>query len=121
LYRLGKKEGYSDIRSWEINYIACDTLQKNCAVGEAFGLDQISHLDSELNQLGLKCCKEIERLTEKPSYYYLYNYRAISVEEDQKRTCPSCGDAWFLEEKILDKFDFKCTNCQLLSNLTYQN
>lgn len=121
LYCLGKEEGYSTLMGWESNYIACDTLQMNCAVGETFGLDQISNFDSELSQLGLKCCQEIERLTGIPTYYYLYNYRAISKEEDKKRTCPSCGETWFLEEQILDRFDFKCTNCRLISNLTYRS
>lgn len=121
LYRLENTEGYDAIMSWESNYIACDTLQMNCAVGETFGVDQISNLDSELSQLGLKCCKEIERLTGKPSYYYLYNYKEISVEEDKKNVCPSCGEAWFLEEQILDHFDFKCSSCHLLSNLTYRS
>lgn len=121
LYRLGKKEGYDAIIGWERNYIACDTLQMNCVVGETFGINQMSDLESELSQLGLKCCEEIERLTQKPSYYYLYNYRATSQEEDKNRTCPNCDESWFLKDRILDRFDFKCTTCHLLSNLSYQS
>lgn len=120
LYEIPKTDSdeYTSILSWESVYQACDTLQMNCTVGERFGLREMSNFESQLTQQGLNICKNIESLTHKPVFYYLYNYRKINLAKDKQRLCPSCGNPWLLTERLHDLFDFKCDNCRLLSSLT---
>lgn len=63
----------------------------------------------------------VEEKTSKPVFYYLYNCRELREIDDRGRKCPSCGGAWYLEETLHNIFDFKCDNCGLLSNLSWNN
>ncbi|MCP4440279.1 MAG: hypothetical protein GY810_15145 [Aureispira sp.] len=118
LYRLGNTEDYSSLLSWESNYVACDTLQMNCTVGERFGLGQMSKVDSALSISGRAEARLLTQLIQKPVYYYLYNYRKISEKQDKARKCPSCHKDWYLDKQLHHLFDFKCDDCNLLSNLS---
>lgn len=42
-----------------------------CTVGERFGTRQMSDPAGELSRSGLDVCRDIERLTRRPVYYYL--------------------------------------------------
>jgi len=120
LYRLPMYEddGYLPILSWESNYKACDTLQMNCEVGERWATNQMSAHNSQLSIQGREICKRIEVLTGKPTFYYLYNYRKLSVAKDRQRKCPSCGQDWLLKKRLHNFYDFKCDTCKLISTLT---
>jgi predicted nucleic acid-binding Zn ribbon protein len=104
---------------WQQNYIACDTLQMHCDTGERFAIREMSKYDSSLSKRGLEVCREIEKSTGKPVYYYLYYPRAKSREVDTKRKCPSCNGEWLLEKTFLSMFDFRCDKCRLLSNIAW--
>ena len=121
LYRLPRpKTGeHSELLSWESNYQACDSLQMNCTVGERFGAHQMSDPTSSLSQSGLAVCKEIERLTGRPVYYYLFRDSTRSRLAELRRKCPSCGGTWLLKKPLHGKFDFKCDKCHLLSNIAW--
>jgi predicted nucleic acid-binding Zn ribbon protein len=121
LYRLPRSTTgeHSGLLSWKSNYQACDTLQMNCTVGERFGERQMSDSTSELSRSGLSACKEIERLTGHPAYYYLHRANARSHSAEALRKCPSCRGAWLLKKPLHGKFDFKCDRCQLLSNIAW--
>ncbi len=124
LYRLPKtydESEYSDILGWEADYQRCDGLQMNCSTGERFGMREMSGLNSSLSKRGRELCQEIERLTGKPTYYYLDRSNAVrSHSAEQKRRCPSCNGAWQLEGPLHEIFDFCCEPCRLLSNISWE-
>lgn len=119
LYRLPPYDDhwYVPILSWQSNYQSCDTLQMNCEVGEAWALDQMQELNSELTKQGRWICAVIESMTSTPTYYFLYNDRAITIQEDKHRHCPGCGGNWLLDVPV-HGMDFRCDKCMLVSSLT---
>lgn len=108
---------YWNLRGWEADYKACDTLQMHCTVLERSTLRQMSQLSSALTKSGLKVCRLISASIKQPVYYYLHVYNGIDVATEEKRKCPKCGGDWLLEEPWHSKFDFKCDKCHLLSNI----
>jgi predicted nucleic acid-binding Zn ribbon protein len=116
LYRLPHYDdhGYIPILSWETNYISCDSLQMNCRVGERWALNQMQNVNSQLSKQGLKICRRIEKLTNIPAYYYLYNYKKIRGDESLK-PCPICNKEWYLKKQIHGFYDFKCDGCKIIS------
>lgn len=121
LYRVPRLSSgdFHDLISWQSDYQACDTLQMNCGTGERFATRQLSAHDSSLSQRGGKVCKEIETLTGKKVYYYLYRSTGKSHRRELNRKCPNCGMSWHLEESWHGKFDFRCDGCLLLSNVAW--
>jgi predicted nucleic acid-binding Zn ribbon protein len=121
LYRLPRSTTgeQSGLLAWKFNYQACDTLQMNCTVGERFGERQMSDPASDLSRLGQAVCKEIQRLTGRPAYYYLYQANARSHSAEVRRKCPSCQGSWLLKKPLHGKFDFRCDKCRLLSNIAW--
>jgi predicted nucleic acid-binding Zn ribbon protein len=114
---LPQKSGLHDrINTWQGNYKACDQLNMNCTVGEAFALRQMGRLDSPLSAQGIGICRDIERLTGVPTYYYLHRYRGRSAKFERARRCPGCGGEWLLVHPP-HIFGFKCDPCRLLSNI----
>lgn len=103
---------------WESNYKACDDLQLGCTVGEKWATKQMTEPASDLSKQGIDICKRIKEKTGTPTYYYLYNYRFITHEQDKRRQCPSCGSEWLLKEQLHNFYDFKCDKCRLLSSFT---
>lgn len=116
---VSHSELHDKIMSWQSDYQACDTLQMNCSTGERFGLREMGQLDSSLSKRGRELCSVISQALNTPTYYYLHRYRGKSDKQERARLCPSCGGEWLLEEKLHDKFDFKCDNCKLLSNVAF--
>jgi predicted nucleic acid-binding Zn ribbon protein len=121
LYRLphSKTGEHSGLLSWQSNYQACDRLQIGCTVGERFGTWQMSDPTSSLSRSGVAVCKEIEGLTGRPVYYYLYRDSTRSSSAESRRNCPRCGGAWLLKTPLHHIFDFKCDECHLLSNIAW--
>ena len=121
LYRLPRPTtgAHSGLLSWKRNYQACDTLQINCTVGVRFAERQMSDPSSELSRSGLAVCTEIQRLTGRPAYYYLFRADCRSPSAEMRRKCPGCGRAWLLKKPLHGKFDFRCDKCHLLSNIAW--
>lgn len=121
LYRIPPtydESEYYDIKAWETDYQACDTLQMNCKTGERFGIREMSEADSSLRRRGRELCADIERGTGKPVYYYLFRYVSrTTLEKERARQCPVCGGAWLLEEPW-HLFNFRCEACRLVSTLS---
>lgn len=120
LYRINqnKPEKLRYSIGWQSEYKACDLLQMHCGYGERFALNQMSKLESGLSKIGLEICQDIEKLTQKPCYYYLYKYRGISLKKERARKCPKCNGEWLLDKNI-SIFDFKCDKCHLLSSIAF--
>lgn len=108
----------ADIKCWAEDYAACDSLNMGCHVGEEWAIKQMSDWKSQLSKFGIDVCRRITKRTGVPSYYYLFNYRNISLEKDKQCKCPSCDGEWLLAEKWLGFYDFRCDHCKLLSTLT---
>ena len=107
-----------DILSWDRHYKSCDYLQLGCTVGEKWATKQMSDPASQLSVEGVIICERLKEITGIPAYYYLYNYRHISPEQDKARKCPSCNRQWLLKKRLHDFYDFKCDKCRLLSSFS---
>lgn len=123
LYKIPVFEdhGYVPILNWQSNYQSCDTLQMNCEVGESWATEQMQNPESELSKQGRRICSKIETLTSAPTYYYLYNCRSISENEDRLRPCPNCWGKWLIDnptELYWLIMCFKCDQCRLISHAT---
>lgn len=110
---------YADIRTWESDYKACDTLQMNCSTGEHFGILQLSRYESGLSKRGIDICNRISASTGTPTYYYLLKATGQGKKAEENRKCPSCGAEWLLHESLHEVFDFRCDHCRLLSNIAW--
>ena len=110
---------YYEIICWQSDFQCCDSLQMNCATLERSATRQISELDSSLSVAGRKLCTTLSELSGKPFYYYLYRAHGRGLASEKKRVCPSCGEYWYIPERLHSIFHFKCDHCRLLSNLAW--
>lgn len=83
---------------------------------------QMADPSSELTQEGMTLCKEIEKATAIPTYYYLDRYWGRPGAEEKRRRCPSCGKKWSLSKPYVSNsrswtISFMCEHCRLVSNL----
>jgi len=108
---------YASLCSWDRSYKACYRLESLCGFGERWATRQMQEHDSGLSKEGRAVCKDISKHTGVPVYYFLFNYRALTIEQDQSRKCPGCGREWHLDEPW-HRFNFKCDDCLLISEWT---
>jgi len=108
----------TNIEAWVGDYVACDSLNMGCTVGERWSTKQMSDVNSQLSVVGRSICRRIAEVTGIPAYYFLYNYRSISFAKELLRKCPSCHGDWLLEKRWLKWHHFKCDRCFLASTFT---
>lgn len=119
LYKLPEAVRYQLIK-WQESQAACDQLQMNeLKAIEPNVVQQLGDPDSELMVKGKVLCDTVEQLTQVPVYRYLYRVGGESYETEKTRLCPSCNGEWRLDEPLHDLFDFKCDDCQLVSNISW--
>lgn len=119
LYKLPESMRYNLIK-WQESQAACDQLQMNeLTQVESRVVEQLASPDSQLMAQGRDIVNELTAETGIPVYLYLYRVGGESLALEQKRTCPSCGGEWSLSEPIFDLFDFKCDQCRLVSNISW--
>ena len=82
-------------------------------------IEELTDYHSDLSRRGTDICKRIEYLTDIPTYYYLYRVGGESLSQEQQRRCPGCSQKWSQPQPIHNIFDFKCDNCRLVSNLSW--
>lgn len=122
LYRTPEAISNGDRKSaikWQEEWINCDELQMNGSALSCLALKEIGEVDSRLYYQGRNLCHRIQSITQIPTYYYLYRVAGKSLLDEQERKCPSCGGDWKLSAPLFDIFDFKCDQCQLVSNLSW--
>lgn len=121
IYRAAKDFPYlgENLIKWQENWQACDQLQMNGDVLEAQALTQISDEQSPLSQQGQDLAAELEAANNIPVYYYLYRLGKDETIEHQRK-CPHCGGEWKLPEPLYEIFHFKCDDCRLVSNLSWE-
>lgn len=117
LYRIPYtyENNYQNINIWNHENQAWFELEFISAE-EAFAHFQLGEFSSSHNQTGSNLRSIIEQKTNTKCYYYLEELRFIENVHEKK--CPNCGGHWYQENKFLDKYDFKCDSCNLLSNIS---
>ncbi|GLS84343.1 Zn-ribbon-containing protein [Paraferrimonas haliotis] len=120
LPRLGEHD-YRPILRWQQAWAALDELQiqGTYSAVESQALFELGSIDSELFAKGYAIAQSIERLSDTPTYYYLYRVGGESLSQEKQLTCPKCKSDWLLDQPLFDVFDFKCDACRLVSNLSW--
>lgn len=110
---------YNDITFWNNNYNRIYGLWFNGAVGEQFAQQQMQDPNSALSKQGRTVCQRIEEVTGVPTYYFLFNYRKRSYQQELNWKCPLTGKDWLIEEaKRSDFIAFRCADSRLVSGFT---
>ncbi|HBV74932.1 MULTISPECIES: Zn-ribbon-containing protein [Vibrio] len=109
------------IIKWQTEWQACDEIQMAGATQAKHStLSEISEVSSDLFRRGWDLRGRLEYLTNIPTYYYLYRIGGESVEAEKQRLCPRCGGDWNVAQQPLhDIFHFKCDECRLVSNVSW--
>lgn len=119
LYKLPENIRY-DLVKWQESQAACDQLQMNEMIEvEPFMIEQLSDPSSELMLKGLAIGQRITEQLSVPMYRYLYRVGGESLRSEQARLCPGCGHEWALPNVMHNLFDFKCDDCLLVSNISW--
>lgn len=127
LYRLPRRPecpkawDYGSIFEWERDFQSCVDLQISCGFAERWAMRQMCDANSGLARNGREVASQIESQTGVPTYYYLYNFRHITLAQDARRPCPSCGDAWIRLPEPVWHFDYRCDACRLVTNVTFNS
>ncbi len=121
LYRQPKLANgcYKQLINWQQDWQACDQLQMNGRSAEFAAVAEIGEHDSSLAMRGRALANTLEKNSGIATYYYLYRVGGENKSSEQQRRCPSCNGDWALSEPIHQVFDFKCDDCRLVSNLSW--
>jgi len=125
LYRLPAtfNGDHKRIIRWQTEWQACDELQMAAATQAEFAaLEELTSTKSDLFRRGWDLRGRIEFLTKIPTYYYLYRVGGDNLASEQTRACPRCGNKdWRLKEPLLDMFHFRCDDCRIVSNISWDH
>ena len=107
----------SDWRSWY--HTAFHASGPNWSI-EISSYKELAEHDSDTSELGRYCCKQIEKATGIPIYYYLERTWGRKKGEENLR-CPGYGKKWYTGLIITEPygygdFHFKCKRCRLVSH-----
>ena len=118
LHRMPKLHdfGYWTLTNWQNVYFGAMLIDLNCGTGERWAMKQQTDFDSGLSKQGLELCQKISETTGIKTYYFLANFAKRTQAKDIVRPCPSCGDAWHLDNEIHGYVRFKCDKCLLMSS-----
>lgn len=124
LYRNGPtlNGDHKSVVKWQTEWQACDELQMagGCKAEHA-ALNEITSVNSDLFRRGWDLRGRIEYITSIPTYYYQYRVGGESLKEEKSRKCPKCGGEWLLDEPLHDIFYFKCDDCRIVSNISWDH
>ncbi|WP_417761041.1 Zn-ribbon-containing protein [Shewanella sp.] len=106
---------------WQTEWQACDEIQMASASAAEFAaVNELANVNSDLFRRGWDLRGRVEYLTKIPTYYYLYRIGGHNKQEELNRCCPRCGNEhWLQAEPLLDLFHFKCDQCRIVSNLSW--
>lgn len=111
---------HKSVIKWQTEWQACDEIQMGGACkAEHAALREITDVSSDLFRRGWDLRGRIEYLTGIPTYYYQYRVGGISLADEKQRKCPKCGGEWRLDKPLHDIFYFKCDNCRIVSNISW--
>lgn len=106
---------------WQGSYASHDEVWLGSGALELPAYRELADPRSELSQDGRQLCREIEKATGVPTFYYLQRYWRRAKSEDE-RPCPSCGGAWRTGQPASGEvpfwdFPLRCDRCRLVSHL----
>lgn len=110
---------HKKIIKWQEDWSACDQLQMNGSVVECPSLHEISSSKSLLFKRGWDLCRRLKEVSGIPTYLYIYRVAGTSKESEMSRKCPVCDGDWAVDQPIHGVFDFKCDECMIVSNLSW--
>ena len=117
-YTAHNNMDYDNINFWQNDYERLYGLW--LGIYEEFATKELQEVDSEINKIGRELCSIIEKKTGVPTYYFLFNYRSWSKEEDARRKCPLTGNNWKIKGATVDDLiAFKCEKSRLVSELSH--
>ncbi|MEC4727030.1 Zn-ribbon-containing protein [Shewanella sp. D64] len=108
---------------WQTEWQACDELQMAAGTKAEFAaLEELTSTNSDLFRRGWDIRGRIEFQTNISTYYYLYRVGGDSLISEKQRPCPRCGNKeWLLDEPLLDMFHFRCDECRIVSNISWDH
>ena len=123
LYKIPKTDhnetDYDNIYFWNQDYERLYGLWLSSGAYEQFAQEQLQNPYSAINKRGREICSIIEELTNIPTYYFLFNYRNLTEDEDKQRKCPITKKEWLIKGKTSSDFiAFKCDESKLVSALS---
>jgi predicted nucleic acid-binding Zn ribbon protein len=109
-----------NIYSWQCSYREHDRVWLGSGALELPAYRQLADPSSELSEDGRDLCRQIEEITNIPTYYFLMRHWGRRQNEDARK-CPGCGRSWRTEyttEKrtCFWQFEFQCHSCRLVSH-----
>ena len=105
---LFNEDEHHGILGWKEAYSEIDGLWLYC-LSDRFTYRQLNKFDSQLSKIGRNICRELEKATGVPAYYYVFQYNK------SKLLCPVCGADWkYRGEKTF--IDYKCDQCRLVAD-----
>lgn len=107
IQHIMKEDEHFGILSWQKVYKSIDNIWMNC-LSDRFSKRQLSDPNSQLSKDGMKICTELEKVLNKPVYYFLYLPNKIT------ENCPKCGEKW--KEIEWSKTYFVCDDCRLATD-----
>jgi predicted nucleic acid-binding Zn ribbon protein len=112
-------DDYDNINFWNKDYQRLYGLWLSSRDYEGFAQEQLQEVHSPINTWGRELCEIIEKITGVPTYYFLFNYRVCTEQQDKQRKCPITGNDWYFKGKTSsDFFAFKCEESRLVSELS---
>jgi predicted nucleic acid-binding Zn ribbon protein len=118
-FRSLTEDNLQGIDSWQETYDRFDGLFIGSGVGEHFSYNQLSSINSPLTGDGLKLCRALEQQLKVHVYYDLNIHYGRSLKAEKKRRCPRCNSNWLLKNRWVERFDFRCNKCRLVSNIAW--
>ena len=106
-------ESFFDVIDWQRAFNAVDRLWINC-LSDRFTYQQMHNPNSPLSKIGREICKDLQEKTDRPVYYYLFNW------EHTSNTCPLCGQDWGYKDED-GIVDFRCDTCMIAADQCFKD
>lgn len=123
LYRLPQtdQQDHEALIRWQLQYQALDEIQmQEQRVLPHTAERSLQQWQSRLNQQGRRLAQQLSRQLSKPVFYALYSGSSTDCSLEPTKRCPSCHSDWRLDAPWHQLFDFKCQDCQLVSNIAWE-
>jgi predicted nucleic acid-binding Zn ribbon protein len=109
-----------NIYFWQHTYRHHDNIWLGSGTLEFPAYRELADPNSGLSKDGRDLCRQIEKVTRIPTYYFLMRYWGRRNNED-KRKCPGCGQPWRTKHATEKRtgfwqFAFQCHKCRLVSH-----
>ncbi|GAM73009.1 Zn-ribbon-containing [Vibrio ishigakensis] len=113
---------HKSVIKWQSEWQACDEIQMagGCKAEHAT-VRELTSIESDIFRRGWDLRGRMEYITKIPTYYYLYRVGGENLASEKARKCPKCGGDWALEEPLHDIIHFKCDDCRLVSNISWDH